>query len=108
MSFYLTLIVGEASGVTPPALTAGMTAEYWEEGNNLRAEDAQLMTLTQINDVTETLLAGGVSLVAPFGASPFSFTPCMIGLRFWKLHFRLTIAGVAAIARPYLIQACLH
>ena len=108
MSVYLTLIVGEQTGTVPPASAIGWTAEYWEVGNAVQAQNPQLQMLTQIQDVTETLLEGGTTTVAPFGASPFSFTPCVPGLRFWQLNFRLTQAGVIGVALPYFIQSSLH
>jgi len=107
-SIYLTLILGEASGTAPPASMNGVTAVYWEDGNAITGDNTQLMRLTQNQDVTELLLAGGTSLAAPFGASPFSITPCAISLHFWKVSFQVTIAGIAPITLPYFIQAALH
>lgn len=107
-SVYLVLIVGTVTGVVPIAGVAGVSAAYWEEGNNLASNDNTLMQLTQIVDCTETLLSGGISTTTPFGASAFQFTPCVTSIRFWKLVFQLTIAGVAPITEPYFIQALLH
>ena len=107
-SVYLVLIVGENTGTFAPADTVGIQADYWEDGNALQAANPELLRLTQVIPCTETLLAGGTSAVFPFGASPISFTPVVPCLRFWKLSFRLTIAGVAAITPPYFIQASLH
>lgn len=107
-SIYLTVIVGEASGTTAPATTPGIICEYFEDGSCVQAENAQLQRLTQDIDITETLLAGGISAVQPFGASPMSFVPVVVGLRFWKLSVRITIPGVAAITLPYFLEASLH
>lgn len=107
-SVYLVLIVGESSGVSPPAASVGISADYWEDGNGCQADNGQLFRLSQVVPCTTNLLAGGVSIVAPFGASAISITPCVTSLRFWKVSFRLTFAGVAAVARPYFIQASLH
>lgn len=107
-SVYLVLIVSERTGTAPPAAAVGLHADYFEDGNGIRANNGQLLRLTQTIPVDDTLLAGGISLVAPFGASAFSFTPCVNALRFWKLTFRLTFEGLGAITLPYTIQASLH
>lgn len=107
-SVYLSVVIGTVSGVVPIAGVAGVSATYWEDGNNLISRDVQLMRLTQIIDCTETLLSGGVSTVRPFGASAFQFTPCVTSLRFWKLTLQITISGVAPITEPYFIQGLLH
>jgi len=107
MSVYLVLVVGEDTGTRPPAATT-FEALYWEYGNPLQARNGRLVTLTQQQDVTEQLLGGGISLVAPFGASAFSFTSCTPGLRFWQLNFQLTSFGPAPVTLPYYVQACLH
>lgn len=105
---YLVAIVGESSGTTPPASTTGIICEYFEDGSGVQAQNGLMNRLTQDIDITETLLAGGISTVVPFGASPLSFTPCVSALRFWRLTIRLTIGGVAPITLPYYIQASLH
>lgn len=109
-SIYLVLIVGDTkvSGAVPIAGVPGIKAEYWEDGNNLTSQNNELMRLTQVLDVTETLLAGGISTATPTGASAFQFTPCITAMRYWKLSFRLTIEGVATITEPYFIQGLLH
>lgn len=109
-SIYLCLIVGDdtTTGAIPIAGAAGVKAEYWEDGNNFTAANGELMRLTQVLDVTETLLAGGISTSQPVGASAFQFTPCVTSLRYWKVSFRLTIAGVIPVTERYFIQALLH
>lgn len=106
---YLVLIVGEATGSSPPALVPGIRAEYWEDGNNLASGEQDVMRLTQDINCTAQLLSGGVRRTTrPFGASPLSFTPCVPALRFWRLGFRLTIEGVAPITDAFFLQANLH
>ncbi len=104
----LNIIIGESSGATPPASTVGLTGECWEDGNVVNSDNAQLIRLTQAIPITDTILAGGTTTTAPFGGSGINVVPCMSGLRFWKVSIRLTIAGVAAITRPYFIQSSLH
>jgi hypothetical protein len=107
LNTYLVLIIGTRGGA-PPSLVAGMEAHYWEDGNCVQADNPQILRLTKIIDVTTILQAGGDRIVDPDrGASPFSFTPCVQGLRHWRLNLRLTIAGVAPITAPLFIQAAL-
>lgn len=107
-AIYLSMILGEATGTLPPAAVLGLRVQYFEDGNVLRADNGSLIRLTQSVDITETVLAGGTSIVAPFGGSPVSFQPCMVGLRFWKLSVVWTIEGVVPITRPYFIEGALH
>ncbi len=107
LNIYLCLLVS-TDGALPPARVTDIRAEYWEDGNNLNGSDATLRRLTQDIDVTEQLIAGGTTIVAPVGASPIILTPCVYGLRFWKVSLRLTIPGVAAITEPFWIQGMLH
>lgn len=108
LNIYLNMIIGTVTGVVPIASRGGLRAEYWEVGNNVNGDNLELMTLTQIIEISDTVLAGGTATVAPFGASPISFTPCVLGLRYWQVFLRLTIDGVAAITEPYFINVCLH
>ena len=86
------------------AIQANLLVEYWEVGNNINADNTQLMTLTQDIEITDLVLAGGTALVAPIGASPLGFTPCVLGLRFWQVFMRFTILNGAGIAvEPYFI-----
>ena len=105
---YMVVLIGESSGTTPPASTNGIRVEYFENGNGCQAGSPQLMRLTQDIDITEVVLAGGVRNAVPFVASPVSFTPCVVALRFWQVSIRVIIPGVAPITLPYFLQASLH
>jgi hypothetical protein len=113
-SVYLVVIIGTmgpAPGVptaVPIAGVAGVSAAYWEDGNNLASENGELMRLTDVLDCTETLLSGGVSTAPPYGASAFQFTPCVTAIRYWRVSLRITVSGIAAIPDPYFIQGLLH
>lgn len=108
LNIYLNILIGTTAGVTPIASAAGLRAHYWEVGNNVNSDNLELTTLTQEIEISDTVLAGGTSTTYPFGASPVSFTPCNLGLRYWQVFFRLTIEGVAPITEPYFINACIH
>jgi hypothetical protein len=108
LNIYLNILIGTVTGVRPIASTPGLRAEYWEVGNNVNADNTQLMTLTQVIEISDQVLAGGTSTTFPFGASPVSFTPCVIGLCYWQVFLRLTIEGVGAVTEPYFINARLH
>lgn len=106
---YMTLIIGDARGLTPPALMNAVRAQYWEEGNNLAPAEQTIMRLTQDIDCTAQLLSGGIRrLTPPFGASPISITPCVPSLRFWRVGFRMVVEGVAPVTDAFFLQACLH
>lgn len=111
---YLNLVVGESVGGVPPATRSNMTAFYWSDGNTITVTDqASLQNLTQVIEVTDQLQAGGTNTAVtnpngPFGASVFSFSPPVSGLRFWKLTFQLIVDGVGAVTEPYFIQASVH
>lgn len=108
LNIYLSMLIGTVAGLVPIASRGGLRAEYWEVGNNVNADNLDLMTLTQTIEITDLVLAGGTSTTFPFGASPLSFTPCVLGLRYWQLFLRLTVEGVTAITEPYFINVCLH
>lgn len=112
---YLNLVVGESSGTVPIATRANTKAFYWSDGNVVTVTDpTSLYNLTQVIEVTDQLQAGGINTTSttpagpPFGASVFSLSPPVAGLRFWQVHFRLEVEGNAAVTLPYFIQACIH
>lgn len=109
LNVYLTWLIGSRAGQHPPALTIGLTAHYWEDGNNV--DPATLYRLTQEIEITDTVLAGGTTIAAPStpgGASLLQISPCQVGLRFWRPCIRLTIAGTTPITSDFFIQTGVH
>lgn len=107
-SVYLAVILGTDGGTVPPALTVFSSVVAFEDGHVAQPQQNQLVRLTQDVDITEQVYAGGTRTTSPVGASPLTFTPCIVGLQFWRLSIRLTIAGTTAITEPYFIMAALH
>lgn len=93
LNCYLNVLLGcEKTGLIAPAGWPLIQCEYWEDGHTTSAD--QLYRLTQIIDITDTLIAGGTLTASPFGGSNLNFTP-PAGLRFWRLNVRLSIPGIA-------------
>lgn len=97
LNCYLNVLFGcESANNVAPAAWPLISCDYWEDGHSTSAD--QLYRLTQVINVTDTLIAGGTLSVSPFGGSNLNFTP-PAGLRFWRLNVRLSVPGVVDV-RP--------
>lgn len=120
---FLNLILGEASGTAPPALTAGISGTYAMEGASVdpiqnpvpqvaASTGFRLQRITPQIPCSGQIFAGGTTTAitnpqGPFGASVIQVLP-PTSLRFWRVVVTITITGVAPIALPYFIHGSLH
>lgn len=111
-SFYVLIMVGGKDAASVPATVSGIRAFYTQLGNNLGTtgdnyQAIRLFTLSPEVECTEYLLAGGVSVVEPFGASLIQIIPVQPTCLYWKVRFRITVPGLAAVG-PMFLQASIH
>lgn len=109
LNHYLNVLVTSPSGTTPPASWPFITCDYWEDGHSTSADRVDRLTFDTVA-ITDTLLAGGnIAGATLSGGSNLNFYPPP-GLRFWRVHVRLNVPGVAGSppATDFKIWAAAH
>jgi hypothetical protein len=107
LNIYLNVCIYSVGGLVPPAAWPNLNCYYWEDGSTTTAD--RVFRITQEQNVTDTMQAGGTQTTEPTGASNLNFTP-PVGMRFWRLNIRLSIPGVVGTrpATDFAARLSLH
>lgn len=103
-SYYLLVLVGSQGGV-PPASLVGLRMYYTQYGNNITSDE--LYQLSQEQDCTDTMLAGGETTTGRLGASLIAINPVQPSLLFWQVGIRFTMVGLTNTG-PLFLQLSVH